>query len=65
LERFYHLESMGRSRRRKSVLTIPERASAEAASLRGRLMANNGMGGGGGKARRTRARERNLSITMK
>jgi hypothetical protein len=40
-----------------------ERASAEAASLRGRFRANTGEGGG--KARNTGARERNLSITIK
>jgi hypothetical protein len=42
-----------RRRRSKSVLTIPERASAAAASLRGRLRANNRRGVGGGDARST------------
>jgi hypothetical protein len=43
---------------------MPERTSAAAASLWGRLRANNRRGGGGGKARSTRVRERNLSITI-
>jgi hypothetical protein len=42
-----------RRRRSKSVLTIPERASAAAASLRGRLRAKNRRGVGGGDARST------------
>jgi hypothetical protein len=45
-------------------LTIPERVSAAAASLQGRLRANKRRGGGGGKAGNTGVRERNLSITI-
>jgi hypothetical protein len=55
---------VGRRRRSKLELTIPERASAAAASLQGRLRENNRRGGGGRKARNTRSRERNLSITI-
>jgi hypothetical protein len=51
-------------RRIKSVSTIPERVSAAATSLRGRLRANNRRGRGAGKARNTGARERSLSITI-
>jgi hypothetical protein len=47
---------IARRRRSKSELTIPERASAAAASLQGRLRANHRRGGGGGKARNTRRR---------
>jgi hypothetical protein len=43
---------------------MPERASAAAASLQGRLRARIRRGGGGGKARNTGAWERNLSITI-
>jgi hypothetical protein len=55
--------SLGRIRRCKSDLTIPKRASALAASLRVRLIANNRKGGGGGKARNTGARNKHLIIT--
>jgi hypothetical protein len=51
-------------RRSKLELTILERALAAAASLQGRLRANNWRGGGGRKARNTGARKRNLSITI-
>jgi hypothetical protein len=51
-----------RRRRRKPVLTKPERASA--ASLWGRLRANNRREGEGGKVRNAGAQERNLSITI-
>jgi hypothetical protein len=51
-------------RRSKLVLTIPERASAAAASLQGRLRATNRRGGGGGEARNTGAKERNCSFTI-
>jgi hypothetical protein len=54
----------GGRRQSKSELTIPERASAAATSTQGRLRAINRRGGEGGKARNTRARERNLSITI-
>jgi hypothetical protein len=46
------------------VLTIPEMASAAAASLCGKLRANNRGGGGGGKARNAGAWERNRGITI-
>jgi hypothetical protein len=53
------LQGRRRRGRSKSEFTIPERALA--ASLQGRLRANNRRGAG--KARHTGARERNLSIT--
>jgi hypothetical protein len=53
-----------RSRRSKSELTIPKRASATATSLQGRLRVSKRRGGGGGKARNIGVRERNLSIPV-
>jgi hypothetical protein len=54
----------GKLRRRRSnlELTMPERASAVAVSLQGRLGANNMRGGG--KARNTGAREMNFETRV-
>jgi hypothetical protein len=51
-------------KKKQSVQTIPKRASAAAASLQGRLRANNRRGIGGGKARNTGAQKRKPSITI-
>jgi hypothetical protein len=53
---------VGKGRRSKSVLTIPEWASA--ACLWGRLRANNRRGDGERKVGHTGAWERTLSITI-
>jgi hypothetical protein len=53
-----------RRTRSNTVLAIPERASATAASLRGTLRVNNRRGGGGVRARNTGWLEGNLSITI-
>jgi hypothetical protein len=46
------------------MLSIPERASATAASLWGRVLVNEGRGGEGVKVRKPWARDKNLVITI-